>query len=438
MALKILRQIAGFIQNGVWYSIMADEVTDSSNREQLIICLRWVDDHLAAHEEFIGLYSVDKIDAATLVHVIKDTLIRLNLKLADSRGQCYDGAANMCGIRSGVATQLSAIEPRALFTHCYGHSLDLGACDSIKNSKIVKNALDVTYKVCKLLKYSPRRDSLFDKIKKDVCPGTTGFRVLCPTRWTVRAASLSSVIENYAVFQELWLECLDYTKDTETKARILGVEAQMKTFNYLFGVLLGEVILRNTDNLSHTLQHQHLSAAEGQNVASLTVKTLEKIRTDEAFALFWKKAELVRSQHNVSEPEQPRRRKTPRRYEVGESAGDFHDTPESYYKQQYLEAMDLIINFVKERFSQPGYATYIKMQDLVVKAAKSEEYHNELFFATNIYGADLDKARLETQLSMVGPFCSELTNPSFKDVLEKFRCLSSAEQSHFSEVVNVL
>ena len=40
MALKILRQIAGFIQNGVWYSIMADEVTDSSNREQLTICLR--------------------------------------------------------------------------------------------------------------------------------------------------------------------------------------------------------------------------------------------------------------------------------------------------------------------------------------------------------------------------------------------------------------
>ena len=39
---------------------------------------------------------------------------------------------------------------------------------------------------------------------------------------------------------------------------------------------------------------------------------------------------------------------------------------------------------------------------------------------------------------MVGPFCSELTNPSFKGVLEKFTCLSSAEQSQFSEVVNIL
>ena len=61
----------------------------------------------------------------------------------------------------------------------------------------------------------------------------------------------------------------------------------MKTFNYLFGILLGEVILRNTDNLSRTLQHQHLSAAEGQHVVSLTVKTLEKIRTDDAFELYF-------------------------------------------------------------------------------------------------------------------------------------------------------
>ena len=106
-------------------------------------------------------------------------------------------------------------------------------------------------------------------------------------------ASLSNVIKNHAVFQELWPEFLDCTKDTETKARILGVEAQMKTFNYLFGVLLGEIFHKNTDILSRTLQHQHLSAAEGQNVASLTVKTLEKIRIDEAFSFFGAKLHLL-------------------------------------------------------------------------------------------------------------------------------------------------
>ena len=45
--------------------------------------------------------------------MIKDTLLRLNLSLTRVRGQCYDRAANMAGIRSGVAKQLLE-EPRAV------------------------------------------------------------------------------------------------------------------------------------------------------------------------------------------------------------------------------------------------------------------------------------------------------------------------------------
>ena len=100
--------------------------------------------------------------------------------------------------------------------------------------------------------------------------------------------------------------------------------------------------------------------------------------------------------------------------------------------------MDLIINFVKERFSQPGYATYIKLQDILLKSAKGEQYENELLFVTDFYCGDIDKARLETQLTMVKPLCSDLESPSFKDIIEKFKSLSQAERSHFSEVVNLL
>ena len=43
MSLTILREISKNIQNSVYYTIMADEVTDSSNKEQFVVCLRWVD-----------------------------------------------------------------------------------------------------------------------------------------------------------------------------------------------------------------------------------------------------------------------------------------------------------------------------------------------------------------------------------------------------------
>ena len=89
-------------------------------------------------------------------------------------------------------------------------------------------------------------------------------------RWTVHAASMHSVIQNYSVLQELWEKAVDVVRDTETIARIQSVAAQMTFFDFFFGLMLGEMLLRHCDNLSKTLQNPHLSAAEGQTVADMT------------------------------------------------------------------------------------------------------------------------------------------------------------------------
>ena len=182
MALSILRRIAGSICNSKFYCIMCDECTDASNRELLVICIRWVDEQLQPQEEFIGLYKIDDISANTIVATIKDALVRMNLALSRCRGQCYDGASTMSGTRSGVATQLRDEENRAVFLHCYGHALNLAVGDSVKNSKLLKDALEITFEVSKLVKFSPKRDVMFEKLKDKLAPDTPGFRVLCPTR----------------------------------------------------------------------------------------------------------------------------------------------------------------------------------------------------------------------------------------------------------------
>ena len=58
---------------------MVDETTDTTNKEQVTLVLRWMDDsNFEVHEEFIGLYEVESITSDSIVSVIKDTLIRLN------------------------------------------------------------------------------------------------------------------------------------------------------------------------------------------------------------------------------------------------------------------------------------------------------------------------------------------------------------------------
>ena len=71
-------------------------------------------------------------------------------------GQCYDGAAAMKGEKGGLKTKiLKDFNPKALYVHCYGHALNLAVQDTIKQVKLVKDMLDTTYQLTKLIKKSP-------------------------------------------------------------------------------------------------------------------------------------------------------------------------------------------------------------------------------------------------------------------------------------------
>ena len=97
----------------------------------------------------------------------------------------------------------------------------------------------------------------------------------------------------------------------------------MTTFNFLFGLKICERILKQTDNLSRALQKSSLSAAEAQHIASLTVSTLTKIRTDQSFHLFFTLMKNLSQSLNVEEPVLPRKRKVPRYLDDGRANNSF-------------------------------------------------------------------------------------------------------------------
>ncbi len=67
----------------------------------------------------------------------------------------------MSGARSGVAKLIMDEEPRTVYTHCYGHSINLAINHAIKHSKVILNAFDTTHELTKLIKFSPRREEIF-------------------------------------------------------------------------------------------------------------------------------------------------------------------------------------------------------------------------------------------------------------------------------------
>ena len=93
----MLRKISENIQNATFFTIMADETADISNKEQLVVCIRWVDEKFAVHEDFMGLYPLERTTADHIVAVLKNSLISMHLCIENARGQCYDGASTMAG-----------------------------------------------------------------------------------------------------------------------------------------------------------------------------------------------------------------------------------------------------------------------------------------------------------------------------------------------------
>ena len=65
MGCTVIRIISETIQKVQYFSIMADEVTDSSNKEQVVICFRSVDEQFEPHKDLVGLYQVDSIKSCS-------------------------------------------------------------------------------------------------------------------------------------------------------------------------------------------------------------------------------------------------------------------------------------------------------------------------------------------------------------------------------------
>ena len=102
---------------------------------------------------------------------------------------------------------------------------------------------------------------------------------------------------------------------------------------------------------------------------------------------------------DVNEPTLPRRRKLPERFDPGNAPPEFPTSAKELYRQQYFEALDLVVNCVKDRFNQPGYQVYRHLEDVLLKCVHGDNsYREDIDFVSKFYNGDLEKSSLSTQL----------------------------------------
>ena len=93
----ILQNIAEKAKESELYSIVCNECTDSSNKEQLSISVQGVAEE-QVYESFLGYFELEEgVTGRTIAATIETALAECHLDPTKRRVQAYDGASNMSG-----------------------------------------------------------------------------------------------------------------------------------------------------------------------------------------------------------------------------------------------------------------------------------------------------------------------------------------------------
>ena len=179
---------------------------------------------------------------------------------------------------------------KALYVHCCAHSLNLALQDTTRSVTTIRDVLDHVKELVNVIRASAKRHAVFEKIRATLAGDASdkigqSLRPLCPTRWAVRATSMSSVVENFdAVLQTL--DTLSAEDKTEIGSKAAGLIKCFTGFTTFFALKLGIVVFEKAELLSCLLQKKSITATAAKRAAEALVADYRKLRDDVSFQHF--------------------------------------------------------------------------------------------------------------------------------------------------------
>ncbi|KAF0709155.1 zinc finger MYM-type protein 1-like [Aphis craccivora] len=181
----VIKKIVEKVKKATYFSILADETTDTSHVEQLSISIRYVDsDSKTIREDFVKFLKVIDLSGEALGKTITELIEQIGLSLMNLRGQGYDGAANMSGKFKGTQAYILKHQPLATYVHCYSHCLNLVLVKAC-SVQPVRNTIGIVEEVTNFIRDSPKRIEIFknENIKHYPNLNSDTLLKLCTTRW---------------------------------------------------------------------------------------------------------------------------------------------------------------------------------------------------------------------------------------------------------------
>lgn len=376
----ILRRILASVHKSHSFAVIVDGTQDINRTEQESICIRYVDEDLQPHEEFVGFYAVEGTKGSMLAACIKDCLIRLQLSLENLRGQTYDGASNMSGQYNGCQAIIAREQPLAAYVHCSAHCTNLVASAVCLSSAMVRDSVQLVNDFGVLCNSSGNFKSVFRRIastysdsdepSEQIGP-VRNIKPLCPTRWLVRMPAINATLQQYKLILQT-LEEAQQTCSSEVSVRAVGLQRRFQNPSTVMCLTMAQHVVDPLESLNRSLQSAKMTVAGMLESAKTVRSQLQCLREDSKYDKMFKEAEQMIESLDLKDLSIPRTKKPPAR--VCGLAEAFHtQSVPRYFKIEYLKLVDVAIQQLSDRIIDcPGLLRYCELEAMLLSGKVNE------------------------------------------------------------------
>jgi hypothetical protein len=314
----------------------------------ILRCVNISENLIKVEEHFVEFIIVDDTTGEGLFNDMIGLIKKLDLNIDDIRGQGYDNGSNMKGKERGVQKRLLDINPKAFYTPCGCHNLNLVLCDIANSCPKVISFFGIVQCIYTWFSSSTKRWKIF----LDNVPSLT-LKLLSQTHWESRIESIKVIKFQTPQIREALLQLAKTSEDLKTKneANCLATY-EMESFEFLLSMTIWYNILFAINTISKNLQSKdmHIDVAIDQLEGLISYfKTYRENGFASDMISSKEIATIMEIEHVFRE-----RRVSRRKIQFDEDANDeiTQSGEETFRIDYFLYIVDKVISSIQSRFEQ--------------------------------------------------------------------------------------